>query len=197
MNYKEIIKKQSFIITASVIVMAIILLGTSYALFANVDKSNQQVVSSGTLQISYDGSAITTVGGNDNTEIEPLSESAVTSENPYKIVVANTGTLAMSYNIIIYTTGSNTLPHSYLSLKVKENDSFGETKALTSLPKVDDSKTALNEIKYKLTNEPFVVQPNESNTHELYLWIDEAKSDEDVSNKIANVKIVVEGEATS
>ena len=201
MNYKNIIKKQSFIITASIIVMALILLGSSYALFTNVNNSSQQVVSSGTLQISYEGSAITTVGGTDGSgnlvEIEPLAESDVTAQDPYKIVVSNTGTLAMSYNIIIYTDTTNTLPHSYLSLKIKENGSYGETISLTSLPKVDDTKTALNEIKYKLTSTPFTIEPNASATHELYLWLDEAKSDEDISDKIANVKIVVEGEAAT
>ena len=200
MNYKSIIKKQSFIITASVIVMAIILLGTSYALFTNTDNSSEQVVNSGTLQINYTGSVITTVGGtngNELVEIEPLSESAVTGESPYKIVVNNTGTLAMKYNIVIYTDGNNTLPHSYLSLKVKENGTFGETKALTSLSKVDDTKTNLNEIKYKLSTTPFTVEPNSSATHELYLWVDESKADDDISNKVVNVKIEVEGDAAT
>jgi len=196
MDYKSIIKKQTFIITASIIVMAIILVGTSYALFTNKDNSNTQVVSSGTLVINYEGTLVTTVGGSDSTEIEPIDEATVDTQNPFKIQVNNTGTLAMRYNVVLYTDTTNTLPHSYYAFKYKENGSYTQKAALTTLTKVDPSKTNMNEIKYKLTSQPFVVEPNSSNTHELYVWIDEATADENISNKIANLKIAVEGEAT-
>ena len=173
MNYKEIIKKQSFIITASIIVMAIILLGTSYALFANRDNSDTQVVSSGTLIVSYSGTTITTVGGSDSTEIEPIAESTVDSQDPYIIKVKNNGTLAMKYNIVIYTTSSNTLPHSYYAIKYKDNGVYTSKQSLTALTKVDNTITNMNEIKYKLNTEPLIINPGVERTHEIKLWVDE------------------------
>ena len=196
MNYKEIIKKQSFIITISIVVMGIILIGTSYALFSNSGNSETQVVSSGTLSINYTGSTITTVGGSTSTEIEPIDESTVDGQSPYTIKVNNTGSLAMRYNIVIYTDEDNTLPHSYYAIKYKENGSYTTKAALTTLPKVDNSVTQLNSIKYKLKSEPFTVEPNQTNTHEIYVWIDEATADDSVANKVAKLKIKVEGEAT-
>ena len=200
MNYKGIIKKQSFIITASIIVMAIILLGTSYALFTNTNNSDTQVVSSGTLTVSYSGTTITTVGGTDGSgnllEIEPIDEATVDTQNPYIIKVKNTGTLALKYNVIIYTGETNTLEHSYYSFKYKENGTYTTKAVLTTLPKVDPSKTNMNEIKYKLKSEPYILNPGAEATHEIKLWIDEDSADENVTNKIANVKIAVEGEAT-
>ena len=196
MNYKEIIKKQSFIITASVIVMAIILLGTSYALFANRENSDTQVVSSGTLIVSYSGTTITTVGGSDSTEIEPLAESTVDSQDPYIIKVKNNGTLAMKYNIVIYTESSNTLPHSYYAIKYKDNGEYTSKQSLTSLSKVDNTITNMNEIKYKLNAEPLIINPGVERTHEIKLWIDEDSADDAMDDKVANIKIMVEGEAT-
>ena len=200
MNYKGIIKKQSFIITASIIVMAIILLGTSYALFTNTNNSDTQVVSSGTLTVSYSGTTITTVGGTDGSgnllEIEPIDEATVDTQNPYIIKVKNTGTLALKYNVIIYTGETNTLEHSYYSFKYKENGTYTTKAVLTTLPKVDPSKTNMNEIKYKLKSEPYILNPGAEATHEIKLWIDEDSADENISNKIANIKIAVEGEAT-
>ena len=196
MNYKEIIKKQSFIITASVIVMAIILLGTSYALFANRDNSDTQVVSSGTLIVSYSGTTITTVGGSDSTEIEPIAESTVDTQDPYIIKVKNNGTLAMKYNIVIYTTSSNTLPHSYYAIKYKDNGEYTSKQSLTALPKVDNTITNMNEIKYKLNTEPLIINPGVERTHEIKLWVDEDTADDTMDDKVANIKIMVEGEAT-
>ena len=192
MDYKGIIKKQSFIIAASVFVMALVLVGTSFALFTKNDESESQVVSSGTLQISYEGSSVVTTGGSDSTEIEPMTESDAEAQNPYKIVVTNNGTLAMSYNIMIYTATGNTLPHSYLSVKEKN----GTASALTALTKAN-TETELNKIKYKLSPVGYTIEPGETKTHEVYVWVDDARSDDDIEDKIANVKIALEGDAAS
>lgn len=192
MNYKDIIKRQSFIIAASIIVMAVILIGTSYALFTKNDQSEEQVVSSGTLQISYAGSVITTTGGSNDTELEPMTESDALAAAPYKIEVKNNGTLAMSYNIFIFTVNGNTLPHSYVSVKEKN----GTTKALTSLTKAN-TETDLNKIKYKLSDNAYTVQPGETNTHEVYVWVDDARSDDNIDDKVVVLKMSVEGDAST
>ena len=200
MNYNHIIKKQTFIITASIIVMAIILVGTSYALFTNTDTSNTQTLTSGTLVVSYSGTTITTVGGTDGNgnllEVTPLDELTVNQQTPYTIKINNTGTLALKYNIILFTDSINTLPHSYYSYKYKDNGTYTNKAALSTLPKVDPTETNMNSIRYKLTDEPFIVNPGTEATHEIYVWVDAIAADGASEDKIASLKIMVEGEAT-
>ena len=53
MNYKRNIKKQSYVIAISAILLAIAVAGTSYALFFQVDSnSNNQVVETGSLAVT-------------------------------------------------------------------------------------------------------------------------------------------------
>ena len=62
MNYKSILKKQSFIIGISIFAMLTLLIGTSYAIFSQIKSStNTQVLSAGTLNITYTGG--TTISG--------------------------------------------------------------------------------------------------------------------------------------
>ena len=43
----------------------------------------------------------------------------------------------------------------------------------------------------------FELEPGETKTHEVYVWVDDARSDDDIEDKIANVKIALEGDAAS
>ena len=78
--------------------MAVILLGSSYALFNGKSQStNNQVITAGTLVVDYSSSNVTTTTG----ELTPQSESEA---NTYTISVNNTGTLPVAYNILIYNS---------------------------------------------------------------------------------------------
>jgi len=195
MNYKGIIKKQSFIIAISIIVMAIILIGSSYALFTNSSQSTQnQVVESGTLIIDYSSSTGVTNTGDENNEIIPKTDSEMESEDGYNINITNTGTLPMSYNLIIYTGSTNGVPHS--SIKVQLDS--GEIKVLSSLTRTSQtaSQTDMNSIRYILGSSTVAAANDNDDSdvknHNIKVWIDDEAS-EDIIGENIQVLVSVEG----
>lgn len=182
MNYKETIKKQSFIITISVIAMAVILIGTSFALFNDSGKStNTQAITGGTFNLDYSASVITTQTG----EITPQSESDATA---YTLAVNNTGSLNADYNILIYTTATNTLAHSNIKVKIDSDP----VKTLSSLTKTKAtaSESDINKIRYILKTS--TLNAGSNTTHTIKVWIDE-DADESIVGSTIGVDLAVEG----
>ena len=100
MNYKAIIKRQSTVIAVAVICLTLATIGASYALFFQVESnSNNQVVTAGTLGVSYGSgsSSITT------TKLEPMSddEALLSSTMTGTIYVENKGSLPAIYEVSI------------------------------------------------------------------------------------------------
>jgi predicted ribosomally synthesized peptide with SipW-like signal peptide len=166
MNYKDIIKKQSLLIVISIVVMSVILLGTSYALFNQTDSStNNQVVTSGTLVVDYSAS-----------DSEALASDSIMPEEidkGFKIRINNTGTLPMEYNILLYTTLDNQVPHS--NIKVQLDD--GEAKFLNTFTKTPETqnKTNINEIVYIIGTSSVDAQnqtDSDQKTHDIKVWLD-------------------------
>ena len=195
MNYESIIKRQSFIITVSIIVMAIILIGSSYALFNNTSTSAQnQVVESGTLIIDYSASTGVTNTGDENNEIVPESDSAMASASGYNINITNTGTLPMSYDLIIYTGNTNGVMHSAIKVQLDS----GEVKTLSSLPKTSatSTETNMNNIRYVLGSSTVgAANPNNNSdvkNHTIKVWLDE-DADESIIGENIQVLVSVEG----
>lgn len=100
MNYKQNLKKQSYIIAVSAILLAIVISGTSYALFFQVDtNSSNQVVETGNLSVTYgdNSQAITDTELVPMTDIEALGSSTLVST----IYVQNEGSLPANYSLTI------------------------------------------------------------------------------------------------
>lgn len=96
MNYKSIIKKQGFVIAICVICLAIVLTGTSYALFFQVNTNTEnQVVEAGTLSVTYGAQSqkITETNLIPMTDAEALRSSTISST----IFIENDGTLPANY----------------------------------------------------------------------------------------------------
>lgn len=96
MNYKSIIKKQSFVIAVCVICLGIVLTGTSYALFFQVNTNTEnQVVETGTLSVVYgkQSQMITETDLMPMTDEEALQSSTISST----IFIENDGTLPATY----------------------------------------------------------------------------------------------------
>ena len=96
MNYKSIIKKQSFVIAICVICLGIILTGTSYALFFQVNTNTEnQVVETGTLSVTYGSQSqmITETNLMPMSDEDALKSSTVSST----IFIENNGTLPATY----------------------------------------------------------------------------------------------------
>ena len=169
-------------ITISVIVMAVILIGTSFALFNDSGKStSNQVVSAGTFNLDYSASVINTQTG----DVEPSDETGATS---YSLSVNNTGSLNADYNIILYTSTSNVIPHSNIKVKI-DSDPVQTLSALTKTS-ATASETNMNNIRYVLKTP--TVNASATNTHIIKVWVDENIDDSYVGSAIG-VSMLVEG----
>ena len=163
MNYKDIVKKQSFIIMISVIVMGVILLGTSFALFNDNKKStNEQVITSGTFNLDFSTSEITPVTGT----ITPQSESEA---NVFTLKIKNNGNLQANYYVRFKTKDNNTLEHQYIKVKVDDFPTY--TFAAVPKTKATKDETDPNKIEYNIGDAR--LDPNETVTHNIKVWIDE------------------------
>ncbi|MBQ4583299.1 MAG: hypothetical protein IJA94_00120 [Bacilli bacterium] len=100
MNYKSIIKRQSFVIAMCVICLAVILTGTSYALFFQINtNTDNQVVEAGTLSVTYgkQSQMIT------ETDLVPMTDSSALQSSSVSstIYIQNDGTLPATYELKI------------------------------------------------------------------------------------------------
>ena len=188
MNYKDTIKRQSFIIALSVAVMAIILIGSSYALFNNkASSTNAQVVTSGTLVVDYSESTGVTNTGDTNGDVLPSSQSETAA---YDIKVKNTGNLSMDYKLLIYTGSTNVVSHDDIMVQV---DSETAVK-LSSLTKTDSTKSG-NDARYILTTASISAAENNNepiNTHNVKVWVDDEAAESIIGQNI-QVKVSIEG----
>ena len=193
MNYKNVIKKQSFIIVGSVVLMALIIIGSSYALFNNINKSTtEQVVEAGTLTVTYTGSSDAPIN---STTIVPDDDSS-----PYTIKVKNTGTLGMDYDLLIYTGENNAVPHGLIVVKIDDQNpitlkDITTRTAATQDVVADDSHVSIqNTIRYVLTTGTLGAAgaENDEKTHTLKVWIDE-DADESLENSDIEVYAQTQG----
>lgn len=132
MNYKRNIKKQSYFIAISAILLAIVISGTSYALFFQVDSnSNNQVVETGSLAVTYgaNSQAIT------DTELVPMTDTDALNSTTLvsTIYVENKGTLPADYSLTIgnditsfqkregYSASDELINHDYIRVAVYRN----------------------------------------------------------------------------
>lgn len=180
MNYKHTIKKQSYVIAISAILLAIAVAGTSYALFFQVDSnSNNQVVETGSLAVTYadNSSAISA------TELLPMADTeALNSETLVStIYVENKGSLPANYvltignDISLFEEEFNYLPtdeflnHDYIRIAVYQNgEMIIGPKTLSSFEAAEGN----NEM-YKLTSGKLDVSStgNTTVTYAIKVWV--------------------------
>ena len=197
MKYTNIFKKQSFIIVVSIILITVIIIGASYALFVSSHQGEDQTLSAGTLSATFTEDTIISAN------LVPLSDAdaLAASNNVYTFSLSNTGSLAMEYKLTLsnYLDGvndSNMLAHKYIKIKFDN-----ETPVyLDSLPKVDSSKTNENEIVYVIKTG--IINSGVSNeSHTIRIWISDtdssgAETEESIIGKTIGFKIGLEGKAT-
>lgn len=156
MNYKRNIKKQSYIIAISAILLAIVISGTSYALFFQVDtNSSNQVIETGSLSVTYgaNSQAITDTELMPMTDTDALESSTLVST----IYVENKGTLPANYSITIgndvdsfqaregYSATDELLNHDYIRVAVYKNgEMIIEPKTLSDFTLSTDDNTMYN-----------------------------------------------------
>lgn len=193
MDLTRTFKKQTLIILISVIGISIVLLGTSYALFFRTNQSTrEQVVSTGTLVVDIPSpqSSLTA-------DLQPKFDSEIGNNDTYTFTVRNTGTLPISYEIILSSDTdenlSNSLDHKYIKVAFDG----GTPQLLSQLPRTSDTESASNQNDVK-----YVLLPNETlaanngtaptATHYIQLWL-VPDTPVEYTNKTVNLEISVNG----
>lgn len=187
MNYKNIFKRETKVIAYVVICLTLVVIGTSYALFLQVNNnSNNQVVTAGSLTITYSGGNTVTVDDtSDSNCLLPQSDSEGigTSGCVFNLSVTNTGTLPMQYNLLIYNnesdapSGATFVDHTYIRHSLKKQFTVAnKSETVTSAAALGELST------YNSTNkkilETAVIEAGETITFALNIWIDENASTE-------------------
>ena len=182
MNYKNIFKRETKVIAYVVICLTLVVIGTSYALFLQVNNnSNNQVVTAGSLTITYSGGNTVTVDDtSDSNCLLPQSDSEGigTSGCVFNLSVTNTGTLPMQYNLLIYNnesdapSGATFVDHTYIRHSLKKQFTVAnKSETVTSAAALGELST------YNSTNkkilETAVIEAGETITFALNIWIDD------------------------
>ena len=102
MKYTKIIKKEIKVMVVVVVILLMVVLGVSYALFMQVtDNTNNQVVTTGSLQIEY-ASTNGYIENDTYKELLPMSNDQGLLQSGYEFSVKNTGSLPVAYNVYLY-----------------------------------------------------------------------------------------------
>lgn len=182
MSYKTIFKRETKVIVYVVIALTLVVIGTSYALFLQVDNnSNNQIVKAGSLTITYSQGNVINAGNSKGNCLTPQSDSAATSGAcKYTLSIANTGSLPMQYNLLIYddTIGAPSsarfVDHSLIkhSLNKQYSTEGANSETVTSAKAL--SELELKEDKRVL--ESSTIDVGETITFSLNIWIREDAS---------------------
>ena len=172
-----------------VAILLVIVLGISYALFMQVtDNTNNQVVTTGTLQVEY-SSNNGYISGETYDQLLPMSNDAGLTQSGYEFSVKNTGSLPVTYNVYIY------INYDGYNADKTSGSIDGEIFEDLSLVKYnlqvnDDNSNSIYKISDKVSKEENGIKKyniytgsvdanNTINSHKLRIWLDE---DIDTSN---------------
>ena len=162
MNYQNILKKQTTIILVSVIAMVLIIIGTSYSLFMQVNESKDiQVLESGTLILS------STKGNTITTATIPQSDYDGMNTEGYTFSIKNTGTLDCYYTLYISNVAStNPVDPKYIRISIDD----GEPATITDL--IVDTENSGRFI-LEVGQLGAANQDGDVITHNIKIWVDE------------------------
>lgn len=201
MNYKKIFKRETKVVAYVVICLTLIVMGTSYALFLQVNNNtNNQVVTAGSLTITYSGGNTVTVDDTAETNcLMPQSDADGGGSGGCKFTlsITNTGTLPMQYDLLIYDNTSEApngvtfVDHSLIRHSLKKqytvankNETVTTANSLGDLSKYNSTE--------KRILETSVIDAGETITFALNVWIDESASS-DIVGQYVYLKLDVIG----
>lgn len=197
MNYKNVFKRETKIIAFVVIALTLVVIGSSYALFLQVNNNrDNQVVTAGSLVIEYSKGNTITVDENDEDNCLIPQADSTGSKNggcKFSLSVTNTGTLPMQYDLLIYNNTEEApsdakfvdheLIRHALQTEVTGKDAIVTTPQALSQLSLKDAKRVL---------QSSVINPGESITFYLNVWIDE-EATVDIIGEYVYLKLDVVG----
>ena len=165
--------KKSFksIIIVSILLL-VMLLGSSYALFSTVRNANKNVeVEAGTFKINFADTNYINL-----TNAYPMTDQEGLNTSSYSFTITNEGNINSKYNVSLEEKDGNTLDKRYIKYSIRENNGSWSTPSLLSTGIVLADSKELNS--------------TDSVSYELKLWLDESAPNE-VQGKTYSAKIVV------
>lgn len=179
MNYKKVFKRETKVIAFVVIALTLVVIGTSYALFLQVNNNrDNQVVTAGSLVIEYSkGNTITVDENAEDNCLIPQADStgSKTGGCKFSLNVTNTGTLPMQYDLLIYDNTAEA--PSVAKFVDHELIRHSLQTQVTGKDAVTTSPKALSELSLKDNKrvlQSSVINPGESITFYLNVWISES-----------------------
>ena len=178
MKYTNVIKKETKVMMVIVSLLLVLVIGSSYALFLRVSSSrNNQVVTTGTLQITYDSSN-GYINNSTYPDLTPMTDEDGLNLTGYNFSVKNTGNLKTEYKVYIYVdeasfnadhpgeslfTDLNSIKYNLKTNSVEDNT----VNVIGTQQKISDN----NVDKYELYS-GVVENTNNQNNHSLKVWLD-------------------------
>jgi len=195
MKYTKIIKKEIKVMIVVVVILLLVVLGVSYALFMQVtDNTNNQVVTTGSLQIEY-ASTNGYIENDTYKELLPMSNDQGLLQSGYEFNVKNTGSLPVAYNVYLYINEeeyNKDIEAGTISGSLFDNLSLIHYNLQTN----DDGNTDINILseqtikeedgitKYILHSDEVSSKTNAINNHKLRIWLSEDADVEEIGKYI-------------
>ena len=184
MKYTNIIKKEIKVMLVVVVILLVVVLGVSYALFMQVtDNTNNQVVTTGSLQIEY-ASTNGYIENDTYKELLPMSNDQGLLQSGYEFSVKNTGSLPVAYNVYLYVneeeynkdvqagtiSGSLFDNLSLIHYNLQTNDDGNKDINILSEQTIKEEDGIA---KYILHSDEVSSKTNTINNHKLRIWLSE------------------------
>ena len=191
MFMKKFIKKQVSLSLVTVLMLAIVIFSSSYALFqASFSDTNTQTLTVGDLDVAFFNSSNGTLTDNDAitlNNLTPMTDATALAQNDnvYSFFVNNSGTISYKYTVKLeddsnYTT--NLLNHQYVRIKVN-----------------DEEPMMLSEAVNGSIIDNYIINPGESITYQIRIWVADAETyslpNETIGQEV-HLNVIVEGEAS-
>ena len=164
---KRILRSEAFISVIVVFVLALGIIGTSYALYMDVDTdTDYQLVEVGDLKIDFDN-ADNSTNPEDYSKITlsnmiPMEDEigVKQTDNIFSFRIYNTGTYTVDYDIKLVTADGNEVDTKYINYQICKNDATN----------CSDAKT-LSNIKDSIIKEEHIFPTYEGNDTSDYYFI--------------------------
>ena len=188
---KKIIKSEAFVSVMIVFVLALGIIGTSYAIYMDVDTdTNYQLVEVGDLSIGFNnGSNIIEL-----TNMTPTSdEIAITqSDNLTSFYIYNTGTYTANYKIKLVSADGNQVETKYINYQICRDNSEN-CKSINTLNETGETMIYTDE----LTPNSTALDTNNTSPSAYYfvrIWINDQYTD---IEEAKTIKLKINVEATN
>lgn len=202
---KTIYKVSLFVI--ALLLVGSIYLAQSYALWTYQTVGEENIIEVGVYDIGY-SELNTPITLNNTYPISDAKALGVNGVTPFTFTIANNGTVNTSYKVTLNTFTTNTLDNSNIKFAIVEGSNAVSNGILLSTFAADANNINTDTTNFNLTNldksiiiasgdlaggvksEVGNITPGESVTYKLYVWIDNAATN-DVMGKTFSAKVAI------